>query len=81
MVLQEGKADLNSILWKVDGNGRGPERLSTLRMIYSFVCGPAGPRPPDFFDRSRDGRYLAFNVQEVLQANIGMIENTGAGQP
>jgi hypothetical protein len=75
IVVQEGKPDLNGVLWKVGWDGRKPERLSGLRLHYSYVNGPSGPRAPDFFDIAPDGRHLAFNVQEVLQANIGLIES------
>ncbi len=80
IVFQEGKSDLNGILWKVGWDGRGLERLAGLRLVYSYVNGPSGPRPPDFFDISPDGRHLAFNEQEVLQANIGMIETSSPGR-
>jgi len=74
IVLQEGKPDLNSVLWRVGWDGGELRRVAELRMVFSTTNGSSGPRPHDFFDISPDGRSLAFNVQDVLQANIGMLE-------
>ena len=41
-------------------------------MIHSYWVDPA-QNPQDRFDVSVDGRYLAFEKQSVLSANIGMI--------
>jgi Tol biopolymer transport system component len=68
----EGKPDLNGILWKVGWNGQGLTRASTtIPLRYSNWT----PLPDEVFDVSPDGRHVAFETQEVQQANIGMIEN------
>ncbi|PYV35319.1 MAG: hypothetical protein DMG22_02690 [Acidobacteria bacterium] len=68
----EGKPDLNGILWRVGWNGQELMRTSSnvpLRNSYWQTL------PSDWFDISPDGHYLATEVQGVIQANIGMIEN------
>ena len=77
IVLHQGKADLNGVLWRVGVNGGAPERLSSLRLLHSPVNGQSGPRPPDFFDVSKNGRHLAFIAHDVLQANLSMLERAG----
>ena len=70
----EGKPDLNGILWKVGWDGKGLARTSTIiriPYIYNYKVGP----PVNFFDVSPDGNRVAFGTQEVLESNIGMIEN------
>jgi eukaryotic-like serine/threonine-protein kinase len=73
--LLEGKADLMGFLWKVGWNGQRLERLPlTVPLAYSYMW--QIPRSAQaYFDVSPDGRHLAIDVQGVLQANIGMIEN------
>lgn len=71
----EGKPDLNGVLWKVGWNGQGLTRTSTtIHLIYSYWTQLTRDAQA-FFDVSPDGRHVAVNAQEVLQANIGMIEN------
>jgi len=68
----QGKADTKGVLWKVDWSGHGLTRVPIsipLAFHYWFDS------PFTQFDISPDGRHLAFNAQEVLQANIGMLEN------
>ena len=68
----QGKADSKGVLWKVDWSGHGLTRVPLsipLPFEYWFDV------PFIQFDISPDGRHLAFNTQEVLQANIGMLEN------
>jgi WD40-like Beta Propeller Repeat len=70
--LIQGKADLKGVLWKVNWHGQGLTRVPVtlpLPVHYWF------PTPFTQFDISPDGHHLAFNTQEVLQANIGMLEN------
>ena len=66
--------DLTAVLWKVNWNGQGLSRTRwTVPMLYyanyfhtlSFIESGASP----------DGHYLAFQTQQVLEENIGMIEN------
>lgn len=70
--LIQGKADLKGVLWKLDWSGHGLTRVPVSIPVpfhYWFDS------PFTQFDISPDGRHLAFNTQEVLQANIGMLEN------
>lgn len=68
------RPDLTAVLWKVGWNGQGLSRTRwTVPMLYdgnyfrtlSF----------DEVGASPDGRYLAFQTEQVLEENIGMIEN------
>jgi Tol biopolymer transport system component len=71
----EGKPDLNGVLWKVGWSGQGLTRTSTtIRLIYSYWIQLVRDSV-EFVAISPDGRHVAVNVQGVLQANIGMIEN------
>ena len=73
--LIEGKPDLNGVLWKLGWNGQGLGQTSTIiRMIDSYWVEP-GQNSGDDFGVSPDGRHLAFDLQTVLGANFGMIEN------
>ncbi|HKW25874.1 MAG TPA: protein kinase [Terriglobales bacterium] len=68
----QGKADMKGVLWKADWSGHSLTRVPLnipLPFHYWFDA------PFTQFDISPDGRHLAFNTQEVLQANIGMLEN------
>ena len=70
--LVQAKPDLQGVLWKVDRSGRDLTRIAVslpLPFDYWYVV------PMIEFDISPDGRRLAFTTQQVLQANIGMIEN------
>lgn len=44
-------------------------------MIRSYWVDP-GQDSQDYFDVSPDGRYLAFEKQTILTANIGMLTDT-----
>lgn len=68
----QGKPDLKGVLWKVNWGGQGLMRVP-LSIPLSFHYWFDSPFTQ--FDISPDGRHLAFNTQEVLQANIGMLEN------
>lgn len=73
--LAEGKPDLKSVMWKVGWDGKGLTRTSaTILMIHSYWVDPAR-NTQDEFDMSPDGRHIALDMQTVLGANIGMIEN------
>ncbi|MBV8114516.1 MAG: PD40 domain-containing protein [Silvibacterium sp.] len=68
----QAKPDLEGVLWKVDRSGRGLTRVPvniSLPFDYWYAV------PMTQFDISPDGRHLAFTFQQVLQANIGMLEN------
>jgi Tol biopolymer transport system component len=71
----EGRPDLNEVVWRVGWNGQGLTRLGTVREYYNYWNPPGAARPAVFFDVSPDSRHLAFSTQEVLQANIGMLES------
>jgi eukaryotic-like serine/threonine-protein kinase len=74
LYLLEGKPDLNAVLWKVKWNGQGLTRTSwSVPILYDFSYFHA--KTMTFFDVSPDGRYLAFQTDQVLEENIGMIEN------
>ena len=73
--LLEGKPDLNGVLWQVGWNGQGLTRgTATIPLLHSYW--PLIEREAqDYFDISPDGQHVAFDMQPVLQANIGMIES------
>jgi len=73
LYLLEGKPDVTGVLESVDWDGRDLERTSvSVPLIYSYWTDPSQD-PQDFFDVSADGRYIAFEKQTVLDANIGMV--------
>ena len=70
----KGNADLNGEVWKVKSNGSGLSRVSgTLPLLgnvnytHTFVGNQ--------IDISPDGRHIVFQSQQVLQENIGIIDN------
>jgi Tol biopolymer transport system component len=68
----QGKADLKGVLWKLDWSGHGLTQVPLslpVQFEYWFDS------PFTFFDISPDGRHVAFMTQEVLQANIGMLDD------
>ncbi|MGC1106522.1 MAG: LpqB family beta-propeller domain-containing protein, partial [Candidatus Acidiferrales bacterium] len=73
-VLQD-KPDLNAVLWKVGWNGENPTRVPAAILLINSYWENLGRNDSDYFDVSPDGRYLAFDAQTVLAANIGMIES------
>jgi hypothetical protein len=68
-----GKTDLNGELWKVKWDGSGLSRTSgTLPLInVNYTHNYVGNQ----IDVSPDGRYIVFQSQQVLQENIGIIDN------
>jgi Tol biopolymer transport system component len=71
----EGKPDLNGVLCKIGWDGQGFTRTSaTIPMIHSYWVDP-GRNSQDHFTISPDGRFVAYQAQTVVGANIGMIEN------
>ncbi|MGH9739527.1 MAG: LpqB family beta-propeller domain-containing protein [Candidatus Acidiferrales bacterium] len=74
LYLLQGKPDLTSVLWKVDWNGQNLTPTSSIvPILYSINYEHTATGVQ--FDASPDGRYLAFQTDQVLQENIGMIEN------
>ena len=69
----EGKPDLGGVLWRVGWDGHGLQRTSlAIPMVSSYWAVP-GRNSQDYFSISPDGRYVAFQWQPVLQANVGMM--------
>ena len=72
--LIQGKADLNGVLWKVGWNGQGLTRMSaTIPILYDFNYNSTDMT--NQFDVSPDGHDLAFQTEQILEENIGVIEN------
>jgi Tol biopolymer transport system component len=70
----KGKDDLNGEIWKVQWNGSGLSRASgTLPLLYNPNYFHS--RAQSQFDVSPDGLHIAFQTQQVLQENIGIIDN------
>lgn len=74
ILVLKGKADLNGELWKVKADGSGLSRIpGVIPLLYS----------PNYFhstawnlmDISPDGHRVVFQSQQVLQENIGIIDN------
>ena len=70
----KGKADLSGEVWKVKWDGSGLSRvpgilplMGNVNYSHMFVGNQ--------IDVSPDGRYIVFQSQQVLQENIGIIEN------
>jgi eukaryotic-like serine/threonine-protein kinase len=72
--LLEGKPDLSGILWRLDSDGqRLGSTSANIRLNYNYWLRHLG-QPFNFFDASPDGRRIAIGVQQVYEADIGMIE-------
>lgn len=70
----KGRDDLNGEIWKVRWDGSGLSRVSgTLPLLYNPNYFHS--RAQSQFDVSPDGLHIAFQSQQVLQENIGIIEN------
>ena len=70
----KGKDDLNGEIWKVKWNGSGLSRASdTLPLLYNPNY--LHSKTHSQFDVSPDGLHIAFQTQQVLQENIGIIDN------
>jgi hypothetical protein len=74
ILLLEGKADLQGVVWKVRWDGHGLNRVATKRLVHSYWAAAKG-LGQNYLDVSPEGRHVVFGSQEVQQANIGMIEN------
>ncbi len=74
IIVLKGRDDLKGELWTVKWDGSGLSSASeTIPLLYNFnyVHSLAG----NLIDVSPDGRHIVFQSQQVLQENIGMIEN------
>jgi Tol biopolymer transport system component len=70
----ECRPDLTGALWKVNWNGQGLTRIpATIPILYDGNYLHENPHTQ--FSVSPDGRYLAFQTEQVLEENIGMIGN------
>jgi Tol biopolymer transport system component len=70
----EGKPDLNGSLWKVGWNGGGLTRTSAMiPLLHNLNYNQAVL--DNQFAVSPDGRHVAFQTEQVLEENLGMIEN------
>jgi hypothetical protein len=74
ITILKGKADLSGELWKVKWDGSALSRApATVPLIYNFNYLHAYTATQ--FDISPDGRRVVFQSQQVLQENIGIIDN------
>lgn len=70
----KGRDDLNGEIWKVKWDGSGLSRVpGTLPVLYNSTY--LRPYLGNQVDVSPDGRYIVFQSQQVLQENIGIIDN------
>ena len=70
----KGKPDLKGELWTLKWDGLGcPVPLQTIALLYNFNY--LHSLATNQIDVSPDGRHVVFESQQVLQENIGMIEN------
>lgn len=70
----KGKGDLNGEIWKAKWDGSGLSRVpGTFPVPYNsnYQRSALGNQ----MDVSPDGRYIVFQSQQVLQENIGIIDN------
>ena len=72
LIVVEGKPDLNGTVWRAWADGRPPTRLPyRVHIPFSFRI----LQPILQVDVHPDGRRLVMTNYEVLEADIGMIEN------
>ena len=70
----KGKDDLDGEIWKVKWDGSGLTRVSgTLPLLYNPNYHHY--RAQSQFDVSPDGLHIVFQTHQVLQENIGIIDN------
>ena len=70
----QGQPDLSAALWKVDWHGQGLTQTSWTVPIL-FQANYYHTVTDEQFAVSPDGRHLAFTAEQVLEENIGMIED------
>jgi hypothetical protein len=77
----EGKPDLQGVLWRIRVDGSPPARTSTtIPLLYGHWHHGAGPRQIAGaliarFDVHPNGRRVVFDVFELNEAGIGVLEN------
>jgi hypothetical protein len=70
----KGKPDLKGELWTLKWDGSELSRTTqTIALLYNFNY--LHSLAINQIDVSPDGRHVVFESQQVLQENIGMIEN------
>jgi Tol biopolymer transport system component len=79
IIVLKGKPDLKGELWTVkwDGSGLSRAAAQTIPLLYNFNY--LHSLTVNQIDVSPDGRHVVFQSQQVLQENIGMIENLNQG--
>ena len=74
IIVLKGKPDLKGELWTMKWDGSGLSRASqTIPLLYNLNY--LHSSTTNTIEVSPDGRHIAFGSQQVLQENIGMIEN------
>jgi len=74
ITILKGNPDLSGELWKVKWGGSGLSRVpASIPLLYNFNYLRAFAA--NQFDISPDGRRVVFQSQQVLQENIGIIDN------
>ncbi len=74
IIVLKSKPDLKGELWTVKWDGSGLSRAAqTIPLLYNFNY--LHSLAINQIDVSPDGRHVVFQSQQVLQENIGMIEN------
>jgi eukaryotic-like serine/threonine-protein kinase len=74
IIVLKGKPDLKGELWTEKWDGSALSRnAQTIPLLYNFNY--LHLFATNLFDVSSDGRHIVFQSQQVLQENIGMIEN------
>jgi eukaryotic-like serine/threonine-protein kinase len=74
IIVLKGRDDLKGELWTVKWDGSGLSSASeTIPLLYNFNY--IHSLALNLIDVSPDGRHIVFQSQQVLQENIGMIEN------
>jgi hypothetical protein len=72
--IEKARADLTAEVWKVRWDGSGLLQIAgTLPLLYSPNY--LHSRTWSQFDVSPDGLHIAFQTHQVLQENIGIIDN------
>jgi Tol biopolymer transport system component len=74
LFVQEGKANLDSVIWRLPLDGASPERVGAIQITPRFWL----PFSYSRFDVHPDGRRLAVESAMVGESDIGMLEEVSA---